>query len=101
MELLNGLLVTRQKYTDEKMKKAYILKLLELCKTRNKKSSPNMFNFYVILAGHDMITDVGSATKCSWNFKALWLETKVQIKRTFRKWFSRKNRLNVSDEEKK
>ena len=62
------------------MKKAYILKLLELCKTRNEKSSPNMLNFYVILAGHDMITDGGRATKCSWNFKAPWLETKVQLK---------------------
>ena len=80
MELLNGVLVTRQKYTDEKMKKAYILKLLELFKTRNKKSSPNLFNFYVILAGHDMSTDAGRATKCSWYFEAPWLETKVQLK---------------------
>ena len=35
-------------------------KLLELCKTRAKKSSPDLFNFYVILVGHDMVTDAGS-----------------------------------------
>ena len=37
-------------------------KLLELCKTRTKKSSPDMFNFYVVLAGHDMVTDAGRVT---------------------------------------
>ena len=26
---------------------------MELCKTRTKKSSPDMFNFYVVLAGRD------------------------------------------------
>ena len=32
---------------------------MELCKTGTKKSSPDMFNFYIDLAGHDMITDAG------------------------------------------
>ena len=45
-------------------KKAFRSKLLELCKTRTKKSSRDMFNFYVILAGHDMVTDAGGATTC-------------------------------------
>ena len=37
-----------------------------------------MFNFYVILAGHDIITDDGGATMCTQNFKTSWLQTKVQ-----------------------
>ena len=38
-----------------------------------------MFNFYVILAGYDMITEAGRATTCTRKFKAQWLQTKVQI----------------------
>ena len=37
---------------------------LELCKTGTKKSSPDMSNFYVILAGHDIVTDADRATMC-------------------------------------
>ena len=33
------------------------IKTWEVFKTRTKKSSPDMFNFYVIFAGHDMATD--------------------------------------------
>ena len=33
-------------------KKALRLKLSDICHTRAKKSSPNTFNLYVILAGH-------------------------------------------------
>ena len=50
----------------------------ELCKTRTKKSSPNMFNFYLILASHDVITDIGKATTFREKIKAQWLQTKVQ-----------------------
>ena len=51
-------------------------KLLELCKTGTKKSSPDMFNFDVILAGHDMVSDAGRATTCRRKFKAPSLRTK-------------------------
>ena len=37
-----------------------------------------MFNFYVVSAGHDMVTDAGRATTCRRKFKAPWLQTKVQ-----------------------
>ena len=37
-----------------------------------------MFNFYVVSAGHDMVTDAGRATTCRREFKAPWLQTKVQ-----------------------
>ena len=57
-------------------KKSLRSKLLELCKTRTKKSSPDQFNFYVVLAGHDMVTNAGRATTCRRKVKAPWLQTK-------------------------
>ena len=67
------------KETEEKMKKkAFRLKQLRLCKTKTKKSSPDMFNFYVVLAGNDKVTDAGRATTCRRKFKAPCLQTKLQ-----------------------
>ena len=57
------------------MKKASRRKLFELCKTRTKKSSPDLINFYIISAGHDMANDAGGATTCRRIFKAPWLQT--------------------------
>ena len=57
-------LVTRKGKNEANLKKAFRLNLLEISKTRNKKSSPDLFNFYVVLAGHDMVTDAGKATTC-------------------------------------
>ena len=45
------------------------LELLELGKTRTKKASLDMFNFYVVLAGHDKVTDAGRAATCRCKFK--------------------------------
>ena len=67
--------ITRQKLTESKLKKAFRRKLFELCKTRTKKSSPHLFNFYVISAGHDMAIDTGRAITCRRSFKAPWLQT--------------------------
>ena len=53
-------------------------KLLELCKTRTKKSSPDLFNFYVILAGHDMVTNNDSSTTWRSKFKAPSLKTNTK-----------------------
>ena len=39
-------------------------KLLEICKTRTNKSSPDLFKFYVISAGHGMANDDDRATTC-------------------------------------
>ena len=61
-------------------KKAFSLKLLDLCKTRTKESSPDMFNFYVVLAGHDKVSDAGKATTCRRKFKAPSLQTKCTKK---------------------
>ena len=52
------------------------LKQLELGKTRTKKASPGMFNFYVVLAGHDKVTDAGRAATCRRKSKAPSLQTK-------------------------
>ena len=61
------------------MKKAFRLKLLELCKTRGKKSSPDMFNFHVDLPGHDMVTDTARASTCRRKLEAPSLQTKSTI----------------------
>ena len=68
-------LVARKKLTEAKLKKAFRLKLLELCQTRTKKSSCDLFNFYVISAGHDMPNDAGRPTTCRCIFKAPWSQT--------------------------
>ena len=57
-------------------KKAIRLKLFDLCKTRTKKSSPDLFNFYVVFAGHDKVGDAGKATTCRRKCKAPSLWTK-------------------------
>ena len=78
--------VTRKKETVEYMKKAFSLKLLKIYKTRTKRATPDMFNFYVVLGGHDKVTDVGSATTRRCEFKAPSLKTKSTKKvRTIQK----------------
>ena len=52
--------------------------MLELCKTSTKMSNPDIFNFYVVLADHDMVTDAGRTSTCKRIFNAPWLQTKVQ-----------------------
>ena len=59
-----------EKNWKEIVKKAIRLKLSGFFKTRTKKSSPEMFNFHVVLAGFDMITDAERATTCTCKFKA-------------------------------
>ena len=46
-----------------KIEKGFRIKLLELFKTRTNKSILDLFNFYVVSVGHDMVTDVGRATR--------------------------------------
>ena len=48
---------------------------MEICITKTKKSSPDMFIFYVDVAGHDMVTDAGRSTTCRPKFKAQSLQT--------------------------
>ena len=44
-------------------------------KTRTKKSSPDLFKFYVIWASQDMANYAGRATTWRRNFKAPWVQT--------------------------
>ena len=67
--------VARKNLTEAKLKKAFRMKLFELCKTRTKKSSPDLFKFYLKTAGHGMTLDDDRATTCRRNFKAPWLQT--------------------------
>ena len=39
-----------------------------------------MFNFYVVLAGHDMVTDTDTATTCRRKFKAPSVQTVQKLK---------------------
>ena len=58
-------LVTRKNWTQQNLKKKeFRSKLLELCKTRIKKSSLDMLNFYLLSAARDMVTDNDSSTTC-------------------------------------
>ena len=43
---------------------------------RTKKSSPDIINFYVELAGHDKVSDADKAATCWLEFKAPSLKTK-------------------------
>ena len=52
-----------------KIEKGFRIKLLELFKTRTNKSILDLFNFYVVSVGHDMVTDVGRATRLRRKFK--------------------------------
>ena len=67
--------VARKKLTEANLKKAFTINLFEHCKTRTKKSSPDLFNFYVISAGQGMVKDNDGATTCRRKFKASWLQT--------------------------
>ena len=72
---LNLTHVARKKKSEANLKKAFRKELFELCKTRTKKSSPDLFKFYLFSAGHDMANDAGRATTCRRNFKAPRLQT--------------------------
>ena len=78
--------VTRKKKTEEKLKKAFRLKLLEFGKIRTKKARPNMFNFHLVLAGHYKVTDTGRATKCRRKLETPSLQTQSTKKDIPRSW---------------
>ena len=67
--------VARNKLTEAKLKKAFGIKLFEFCKTRTKKSNPDLLTFYVISGGHDVAKDAGRATTCRRKFKGSWLQS--------------------------
>ena len=79
--------VARKKLTEAKLKKAFRKKLLEICKTRTKKSNPDLLTFYVISYGHDMAIDAVRNTTCRRIFKSPWLQTeRTKRKGLLRNW---------------
>ena len=91
--------VATTKLTEVDLKKAFRIKLFELCKTTTKQSSPDLFNFYKISAGHDMVNDAGRATTCRRKLKAPWLQTKgTKMKGILRKWVLAENSLKISNQ---
>ena len=60
------------------MKKALRLKLLVLCKTRVRKSNPDIFNFYILLTGPDLVTDRAGSTHAGGTSKPHHYKQNVQ-----------------------
>ena len=67
--------VARKNLTGANLKKAFTIKLLEICKTRTKKWNRYLLTFYVVSGSHDIANDAGRATTCRRIFKAPWLQT--------------------------
>ena len=64
-----------------------MFKVLELCDTKAKRSSPDMFNFYLVLAGHDMITDIAGLPRAGANSKPHHYKQKPHKKKDLpKKW---------------
>ena len=59
-----------------------------------------MFNFCVVLAGSEMVTDIGRATTCTCKFKAASLQKVQKMKEFPKNWATLKNNLKISVEEK-
>ena len=75
-------LVTRKNWTQQnKKKKDFRSKLLELCNTRPKKSSLDMLNFYLLSAARDMVTENDSSTTCRIEVRAPALKTNTKKER--------------------
>ena len=73
---MNRAFISSKNYTKQNLWKAFKSKLLERGKTRTKKSTPDLFNFFAVLAGHDKVSDAGSFTSCRRKFKDALLQTK-------------------------
>ena len=72
-------------YSTQLGKKEIRSKLLELCKTRTKKSSLDMLNFYLVSATRHMVTDNDSSTTCRRKFKDPSLKVNTKNERPSQK----------------
>ena len=89
--------VIRKKLTDANLKKAFRMKLFELCKTRNKKSSPDLIKFYVISAGHGISMTMTGLPRAGGISKLRDYKQNVQkMTNLLKKWASTGNSLNFS-----
>ena len=92
----SGLCERLEKNLTKLGKKTFRSELLKICSTKDDKSSLDIFNFSVVLADHDKVTDAGRATKCRPIFNAPSLQTKEQNMKDFsRKWVLTGNRFEA------
>ena len=75
--------VARKKLAEAKLKEAFRIELFQLCKTRTKKSSPDLFDFYKISDGYDIVNDAGRARRADANWRPH--DYKITNKR-YKKW---------------
>ena len=73
---MNKASVNSEIQTKQNLNKSLQIKIVGICKTKAKKWSPDMFNFYAVLPGHDKISDACRATRCRRKFKGPSLQTK-------------------------
>ena len=79
--------VARKNLTEAKLKEAFRIELFQLCKTRTKKSSPDLFDFYKISDGSDMVNDAGRARRADANWRPHDYKQKVQkMKGLLKNW---------------
>ena len=94
--------VARKKKTEAKLKKSFRIKLLELCKTRNKKSSPDLIKFYVISAGHGISMTMTGLPRGGGISKLRDYKQNVQkMTNLLKKWASTGNSLNFLNQKTK
>ena len=79
--------VARKKLTEAKLKEAFRIELFQLFKTRTLKSSPDLFDFYKISDGYDMVNDAGRARREDANWRPLDYKQKVRkMKGLLKNW---------------
>ena len=75
------------------------MKLFELCKTRNKKSSPDLIKFYVISAGHGISMTMTGLPRAGGISKLRDYKQNVQkMKGLLKKWTLTGNSLKNSNQ---
>ena len=74
------------------------MKLFQICKTRTKKSSPDLFNFYVISGDQDVVNEAGRLPRAGAFSKPHDYKQNVQkMKGLLKKWVSTGNSLKFSN----
>ena len=96
----NPLWTARIKLKKLEKKNRKQIKTVELCRTRTKKSSLDMLNFYVVSAGRDRVTDTDRSTTCRSKFQARSLQTNTKIEGPHENKVSPNDRLKISERKK-
>ena len=88
--------VARKNINEAKLQKAFRIKLFEFCKTTTKKSSPDLSNFYVTSAGHDMAMTVAGLPRAGSISKPHDYKQNVQkVEGLLKKWVSTRKQFEI------